>query len=154
MFTLQGFLAYLMKRIVLFSTLLICLFSCKPRNSRNVDVVAISDTATGPYMYFKEDGRDIGKVKQGDTVFCTFTVENRGKTDLLIKSVSPSCGCTVAQYDQKPIPPKGLGRISLIFATNHREGKVTKSATVFSNARPASKILNFKCEIVLPNKSK
>lgn len=152
MFTLQGFFAYPMKRIVLFFTMLVFLLSCKTQGNGSADTS--EDSTTGPYMYFKQETRDMGKVKQGDTVFCTFLVENRGKADLLIKGVSPSCGCTVAQYDQKPIPPKGSGKISLIFATNNRQGKVTKSATVYSNAHPETKVINFKCEIVLPNKSK
>jgi hypothetical protein len=102
-------------------------------------------------MYFKEETKDLGKIKQGDTLFCSFVVENRGKSNLLIKSVNPSCGCTVAQYEEKPIPPNKSGIIKLIFATHGRIGIVTKNATVYSNAKPESKVLAFKCEIVSPN---
>ena len=143
-----------MKRIVLVFSSLILLLSCNTRHNVGSGSLAGSDTATGAFMYFKEEAKDLGQIKQGDTVFCNFVVENRGKTDLLIKRVSPSCGCTVAKYEEKPIPPRGSGKICLILATQDRKGKVSKSATVFSNARPETKILNFKCEIVSPNKSK
>ena len=143
-----------MKRIVLIFTVFALLFSCKNRNNAGAGVASGSDTTHAPYMYFKQESQDLGKIKQGDTVFCNFIVENRGKTNLLIKRVSPSCGCTVAKYEEKPIPPRGSGKIKLIFATHGREGKVSKNATVYSNAKPETKTLSFQCEIVLPNKSK
>jgi len=143
-----------MKRIVWIFSIFIVLLSCKSRSNAVIGNLSSSDTANAPYMYFKEDVQDLGKVRQGDTVFCLFIVENRGKTDLLIKRVSPSCGCTVAQYEEKPIPPFKSGIIKLIFATNGRVGKVNKNATVSSNARPDSKILTFKCEIISPNNNK
>ena len=151
MFTLHGFIFNVMKRIVFIFSLFVVLLSCKNRNGSSSGSVSDKDTSSAPYMYFKEDSRDLGKIKQGDTVFCSFVVENRGKSDLLIKRVSPSCGCTVAKYEEKPIRPGKSGNIKLIFATNGREGKVNKSATVYSNARPDTKVLAFKCEIVLPN---
>ncbi|HEY4788009.1 MAG TPA: DUF1573 domain-containing protein [Bacteroidales bacterium] len=139
-----------MKKILLIFSLLAVVLSCRNRNSNSGDVVD-QDKSSAPYMYFREDEQDHGKVKQGDTVFATFLVQNRGKSDLLIKRVSPSCGCTVAKYEEKPIAPGKYGSIKLIFATHGREGRVSKSATVYSNARPETKVLTFKCEIVSPN---
>jgi hypothetical protein len=150
----MDFIFYVMKRIVLIFSLLGLFISCRSHSNASSGAATGSDTTSAPYLYVKEEMQDIGKIKQGDTVFCTFVVENRGKTNLLIKRVSPSCGCTVAKYEEKPIPPKGSGKIKLIFATNGREGEVTKTATVYSNAVPESKTLGFKCEIVLPNKLK
>ena len=143
-----------MKRIVLIFTAFALLFSCKNSNNAGSGVASGSDTTHAPYMYFKQESQDLGKIKQGDTVFCNFIVENRGKTDLLIKRVSPSCGCTVAKYEEKPIPPKKSGIVKLIFATKNYDGKIHKYATIFSNAKPESKRVGFKCEIVLPNKLK
>lgn len=151
MFTLQDYF-WAMKKAGFIVGIILVLISCKNRNSSGeVGNTSTSDTTSAPYMYFKQETLDHGKVKQGDTVFSIFVVENRGKSNLVIKSVSPSCGCTVAKYEEKPIPPFKTGIIKLIFATNNREGKVTKNATVYSNAKPETKVLTFKCEIESSN---
>lgn len=136
-----------MKRIVLIFSFVAALASCKTGKSPD----SAAENTDGPYLYLKEEVQELGKVKQGDTVFCTFVAENRGKADLIIKNVVPGCGCTVAKYEEKPIPPKKSGIIKLIFATTHYTGKVHKVATIYSNAKPESKRVEFKCE-VLPNK--
>jgi hypothetical protein len=140
-----------MKKAGFIISILIVLISCNNRNKGGIGNSSSNDSTSAPYMYFKQETLELGKVKQGDTVFSVFVVENRGKSDLIIKRVSPSCGCTVATYEEKPIPPFKSGVIKLIFATNGRSGKVTKNATVYSNAKPETKILTFKCEIESPN---
>jgi hypothetical protein len=135
-----------MTRILLIFSLLLVLAACK--NHTGAGKASVDENTTGPYMYFNEVAKDYGKIKQGDTLFCNFIVENRGKTDLLIKRVVPGCGCTGAKYEQKPIPPKGSGKITLIFATNDRKGRVSKSATVFANTKPETQELRFSCEVV------
>lgn len=142
-----------MKRILLILCALGVLASCKSRSNAASDA-SVGDNTSGPYLYVKEETQDLGKIKQGDTIFCTFVVENRGKADLLIKNVVPGCGCTVAKYEQKPIAPKKSGTVNLIFASRSYSGKIYKTATIHSNAQPESKTVGFKCEIVLPNKLK
>ena len=123
-------------------SLLVLVASCKNHTGND------SPAGNGAYMYFQEISKDAGKIKQGDTLFCTYIVENRGKSDLLIKNVRPSCGCTGARYEQKPIAPKGTGKITLIFATNGKVGKFSKNATVIANTKPETAILSFNCEVI------
>ena len=112
------------------------------------------DKSAAPFMYFTEDEHNVGKIIQGEKVSHIFTVENRGKSDLLIISVSASCGCTVAKWDKKPIAPGKSGLIEVIFDSKGKIGLQHKTIVVESNAKPDSKILSLKSEVVSPNNSK
>jgi len=46
---------------------------------------------------------DAGNVKKGQTVEIPFELENSGEHPLVISSVQPGCGCTVAEKPEKPI---------------------------------------------------
>jgi len=105
-------------------------------------------------MYFSEEAHNLGKVTQGEKVSYTFTVENRGKSALQLKSVNASCGCTVAKYEEKPIAPGKSAPIEVVFNSAGKLGRQTKTVTVVSNAEPSTKILTIGCEVVLPIKTR
>jgi hypothetical protein len=106
------------------------------------------------FMYFANEGFSAGKIIQGEKVAHSFTLENRGKSDLIIFSVNPSCGCTVAKWDKKPIAPGKSVSIDVVFDSKGKIGLQHKTIVVESNAKPESKILSLACEVVLPNNSK
>jgi Protein of unknown function (DUF1573) len=58
---------------------------------------------------------DLGKIPQGIPAVSTFIVTNIGKTDLIIESANPTCGCTVGDYTKAPIPPGKTGTITATF---------------------------------------
>ena len=106
------------------------------------------------FMYFANEEFNAGKIVQGEKVSHSFAVENRGKSDLIIVSVNASCGCTIAKWDKKPIGPGKSGSIEVVFDSKGKIGLQHKTIVVESNAKPESKILSLKCEVVLPNNSK
>lgn len=67
----------------------------------------------GPLIYSEAPEVNFGDIIQGETRDHTFVIGNQGKQDLVIKSVNPTCGCTVAQVktpagqiiNPKQIPP-------------------------------------------------
>ncbi len=74
-----------------------------------------------------------GSVKAGTPLTYAFEVKNAGTSDLEIKSVSPSCGCTSSKFD-KVIAPGKAGSITLEVAkTDGYKGEITKTATVTTN---------------------
>lgn len=75
---------------------------------------------------------DFGEVMEGSEVSHDFTVRNDGKGSLRIEQVKPGCGCTVAQFD-RTVPAGGAGKVTLRLDTRGFEGKVKKTATVYSN---------------------
>jgi len=105
-------------------------------------------------MYFTEEEYNVGKIIQGEKVSHIFTVENRGKSDLLILSVNASCGCTIAKWDKKPIAAGKTGSIEVVFDSKGKIGLQHKTIVIESNAKPDSKIIALKCEVVSPNNSK
>ncbi len=107
-------------------------------------------TANSAFMYFTDNVFDAGKITQGEKVVHNFTFENRGKNDLIIVSVTASCGCTAAKWSNKPIPAKQSSTIEVVFDSKGKMGLQSKNITVESNATPSSKILMLKCEVVSP----
>jgi hypothetical protein len=97
---------------------------------------------------FKEYEHDFGKVAEGEKVAWIFAFENKGTADLVITSVTSSCGCTVPKYDIKPISPGSSGNLEVVFDTSGRNGKQTKTITVKSNASVPVVILKITAEVV------
>ncbi len=103
--------------------------------------------AKKPVIVAAETIHDAGKVRRGDPIDVTFTLENRGDADLLIKSADPSCGCTVASFDKK-IAPGAKGSVRARVDTSDFAGSITKGVTVLSNdpANPRL-VLTIKAEV-------
>ena len=74
-----------------------------------------------------------GVVKPGTPLLFTFKVKNEGSTDLEIKSVAPSCGCTTSSFDKVITPGKEGGITLVVEKTDGYKGDVTKTATVTTN---------------------
>lgn len=130
---------------IIFS-ILVLFSSCK--QSAKSNATSSADSTNAPYMYFQVDTHNFGKVMQGEEIAYTFTFENKGKSDLVIKDVQTSCGCTVPKYEQKPVAPGKTGTVELVFNTAGRSGVVKKTARVISNAMPDEKALTITCEII------
>ena len=99
-------------------------------------------------IVFREYEHDFGKVSEGEKVSCLFTFVNQGTSNLVIRSATTSCGCTVPEYDTKPIAPGGTGNLEVVFDTSGRNGKQTKTITVKSNAKTPVVLLKITAEVV------
>jgi hypothetical protein len=74
-----------------------------------------------------------GMVKPGTPLTYAFEIKNEGKTNLEIKNVAPSCGCTTSNFD-KVIAPGKTGSITLaVEKTEGYKGEIVKTATVTTN---------------------
>lgn len=88
---------------------------------------------TLPKLVLEKATHDFGEMEAGQPLRYSFKVKNAGNSDLLITSVSPSCGCTASEYD-KVIPPGKEGKITLaVEQTGSYGGEVSKSTAVTSN---------------------
>lgn len=97
---------------------------------------------------FNSIEHDFGKITEGEKVACVFSFENTGTGDLVIASATTSCGCTVPEFDDKPIPPGGKGTMEVVFDSSGREGMQTKTITVRSNAVKQVMILKITAEVI------
>ena len=82
-----------------------------------------------------EQTKDYGKITQGQKLEVSFRFKNTGDKPLIIESVHPSCGCTVADPPKEPIAPGGEGEIKGSFDSNGKEGDQHKTLVVTANTK-------------------
>lgn len=94
--------------------------------------------------------RDVGNVKKGQVVEIPFTIKNTGDKPLVIASVQPGCGCTLAEKPEEPILPGKEGKIVAKFnSEGQSEGSHNKNMVVHANTKPFTEtVLNFKVNVV------
>jgi hypothetical protein len=138
----------LLNRIIVLSLVIITLLlsQCGNAVKNNGSVLSGRDTGTVKIV-FREYEHDFGKVTEGEKVSCVFNFENQGTSDLVITSATTSCGCTVPEYDSKPIAPGKTGKLEVVFDTSGRNGMQTKTITVKSNAVTPVVLLKITAEV-------
>ncbi len=95
-----------------------------------------ADTNSLARITFEETEFDFGTAKEGDVVKHSFKFTNTGKVPLTILKARSSCGCTVPEWPEEPIPPGGTGEISAKFNTDGKTGRQKKAITVTANTYP------------------
>ncbi len=146
----------IMTRLVVYLFGLMFFISCQPSNievtsdliNNPLTAEGEGDTSYLPKFEFKSQIHDFGVVIQGEKVSHTYVFKNVGKSNLIISSVTASCGCTVSKYDTKPIAPGEEGKIEIVFDSSGRSGIQNKSITVLSNTQPNRIELHFTAEVV------
>jgi|LakMenEpi03Aug12_release.lakeMendotaPanAssembly.Ray.scaffolds.fasta_scaffold615282_1 hypothetical protein len=94
------------------------------------------DTNQLARIVFEEKDFDFGTVNEGDVVEHTFRFTNTGKIPLTILKCRSSCGCTVPEWPEEPIPPGGTGEIKAKFDTEGKIKEQKKTITVTANTYP------------------
>jgi len=113
------------------------------------NVVTGEQSGSVPTIYFPETQHDFGKVSEGEKVDYTFRFVNKGTSELIIKDVKSSCGCTAALLNSSSIKPGQEGTIKVEFDTKNRSGKNSKTVTVQSNDPiDPTKILTIYADII------
>jgi hypothetical protein len=91
-----------------------------------------AELANAPTMDFTETEFDFGTLKQGDKTVHEFTFKNNGKSDLIIRDVQTSCGCTAVD-SKKVIKAGESSLIKATFNSAGKSGKQNKSITLITN---------------------
>ena len=102
---------------------------------------------TAPEFKFVEEVHDFGKITQGKPVTIEMKFTNVGDQPLIISTVEPTCGCTVAKYTTTPVKKGESGSIVLTFNAAS-VGQFNKGTTVKSNSKTPVKVIYFKGEVV------
>lgn len=111
----------------------------------------VSDLQAGDNQALTEiriagDSLDLGRMKYHDRREITFTIANTGDHPLLIKDVQPSCGCTRAEWNKRPVQPGDSTAVSLLFEPNSL-GRFMKSIEVVCNTPQRLHILKIRGEV-------
>jgi hypothetical protein len=100
-----------------------------------------------PIMEFETDVINYGKINQESSGKKTFKFTNVGNAPLIIQKVKGSCGCVVMDYPKKPIMPNETGEIKITYNVL-KLGRISRTVTVFSNAKKSTKILKIKGRVI------
>ncbi len=91
------------------------------------------DIKNAPKVLFSETNFEFGNIKQGETVEHDFEIKNEGKSDLIIRKVTASCGCTAANPTKNVIAPGESTTLKVTFNSRGKKGKQNKTVTVITN---------------------
>jgi hypothetical protein len=110
------------------------------------------ELANAPKIAFESVTFDFDTAQQGSKVKHDFVFTNEGNSELIIRKVKSSCGCTATNPEKMNLQPGESSKIGIIFNTAGRKGKQHKSVTVIANDPEKSKtILRISGIIELPN---
>lgn len=86
---------------------------------------------------------DLGKIKGATQNEVEFKFNNAGKSDLLIRFIRSTCGCTAVQQGQQGvgIKPGEASTIKAVFNSGSYSGKVTKAIYVYTNDPKSSEVV-------------
>jgi hypothetical protein len=102
-----------------------------------------------PVAAFSEMSYDFGDMKQGDKKDYTFSLTNNGKSELIIRNVRSSCGCTAVAPSKNVIAPGESAPIKVTFDSRGKRGRQSKSITVITNdPKTPTNMLRVSCNII------
>lgn len=101
-----------------------------------------------PEISFEEGEFNFGKVAVGEKIVHSYSFVNKGKADLQIAQVTPSCGCTTLKdWPKEPIAPGKSGVITVEFNSAGFSGNIEKTIQVATNGIPRDYYLKLKGEV-------
>lgn len=83
---------------------------------------------------------DFGEIKQREKADIEFAFKNTGESDLIIRKVRSSCGCTTVTPANTTIKPGESSMIKAVFDAGVRKGKQHKVITVITNDPKKSQV--------------
>lgn len=100
-----------------------------------------SEFSRSPLAIFDTTTFDFGSVPVNTSVGHDFVLTNKGKSDLYIRKVNASCGCTAVHPSKTIIPPGDSTVIKVLYNTQGRNGADKKAITVITNDPRRPKII-------------
>jgi len=89
--------------------------------------------ASAPVAKYSEMTYDFGDMRQGDKKEHTFMLTNSGKSELIIRNVRSSCGCTAVAPSKSVIAAGEEAPIKVTFDSRGKRGRQSKTITVITN---------------------
>jgi len=100
-----------------------------------VVITNTTDTSNLTTIQWIDSVKNLGRINEGQKLEVAFRFKNTGDKPLIIQSVRPGCGCTVADYPKEPIAPGGEGEITGSFDSHGRENLQRKEIAVTANTK-------------------
>ena len=88
---------------------------------------------SGPRITIEPASFDFGAALPGKTLNKEFLIRNFGGSDLVIESVSTTCGCTVGQLDTRTLKPGMAVPLRVSLETRTYSGALQRAVLIRSN---------------------
>ncbi|MFP4664496.1 MAG: DUF1573 domain-containing protein [Bacteroidales bacterium] len=92
-----------------------------------------SELAKAPVAEFENTDFDFGTITQDESITTKYKFTNTGKSDLIIRKIKASCGCTATSPEKDVIKPGESSYIKVTFNARGKRGKQHKTITVITN---------------------
>lgn len=92
------------------------------------------ELANAPVLVVEAPNFDFGTLKSGESVSHAYSIKNNGKSDLIIRKLVSSCGCTAVLPSKKVIAPGETASINAVFNSRGKVGKQYKTVTLITNS--------------------
>jgi len=101
------------------------------------------ELANAPVFKPEKTTTDLGKIPGSTANDVEFKFTNEGKSDLVIRYIRATCGCTAVQQgvQGQGIKPGGSSSIKAVFNSGSYKGKVTKAIYVYTNDPKNSEVV-------------
>jgi Protein of unknown function (DUF1573) len=110
-----------------------------------------ADTSSLTTIQWIDSVKNLGRINEGQKLEISFRFKNSGTKPLIIESVRPGCGCTVADYPKEPIAPGAEAEITGSFDSQGRENLQRKEIAVTANTKgSAYHTLVFEVDVFKP----
>lgn len=105
--------------------------------------LSAEDMLKAPVFRISSNTFDLGKIKGSTQNEVEFKFKNEGKSDLIIRHIRSTCGCTAVQQGNQGIgiKPGESSSIKATFNSGGYSGKVTKAIYVYTNDPKNSEIV-------------
>jgi len=97
--------------------------------------------ANAPSIEVDDRVFNFGEIKQGEKVSHNFKLTNTGKSDLILRKIRASCGCTAIEPEKSVISPGESANVVAEFNSRGMSGRQNKSVTIYSNDPQRSTLL-------------
>lgn len=127
--------------------------TAKKTAKKAVETSVQTPKVDGAGLLFESETIDYGSIAHNADGKREFVFTNNGNKPLIITGAQGSCGCTVPTYPKEPIAPGASATIGVKYDTS-RVGAFTKTVTLTTNAKEASKILTIKGSVLAEGTAK
>lgn len=107
----------------------------------NFSHLTADELANAPTITFLENNYDFGTIKQGEKASHNFNFSNQGKSDLVIRKIKTTCGCTATNPEKMVIKSGESSHITVTFNSAGKKDEQHKTITIITNDPKQSETL-------------
>lgn len=136
-------------KAIIFSVAVIMVASCGSSDApQDIEASRQEGLTNVTSIQWIDSLRNFGNIIEGQKLALSFRFKNTGDKPLVIQSVQPACGCTVADYPKQPLKPGEEGEITGEFNSDGRVGQQHKEIAVTTNTYARTQNLIFEVNVV------